>query len=128
MQVTLYVRCLTCWTPAIIAVEVERHLPPAVTATCPACGADKLMATTGQIVATLTPAQVRHLHVAQKTRTRPNWEQLPLREVLVPKGASRFVQPPTGTGSPAPKGTLNTNGSGSTQPSQGHPRSDDSGR
>jgi len=86
---TIYVlgRCLTCWSITVAPVQVERHLPAAFTAVCTSCGRDRQYAVTGQIYETLAPATVRMLKSAQQRKVRPEWEQIPLVEALMPKAA-----------------------------------------
>ena len=84
---TIYVlgRCLTCWTMAIAPVTVERHLPAAFTAVCARCDRERQFAVTGQVYNALAPATLRMLRSAQQRKVRPEWEQIPLVEALMPK-------------------------------------------
>ena len=109
---TIYVlgRCLTCWAMTVAPVNVERHLPAAFTAVCAGCKRERQFAVTGQVYNTLSPATLRKLKGAQERKVRPEWEQIPLVEALMPKdgpapspGAiSQFHRPSRSINDPGP--------------------------
>jgi len=83
---TIYVlgRCLACWAMTVAPVQVERHLPAAFKAVCARCGCERQYAVTGQVYNTLSAATLRQLKGAQQRKVRPDWEQLPLVDALIP--------------------------------------------
>jgi hypothetical protein len=103
-------RCLTCWGLTVVPVKVERHLPAAFTAACANCARDRQFAVTGQVYSSLSTATLKKLKTAQERKVRPEWEQIPLVEALMPKdraapapgNVSQFHQPARATNDPGP--------------------------
>jgi hypothetical protein len=117
---TIYVvgRCLTCWGMTVAPASVERHLPAAFAAVCAPCGRDREFAVTGQVYSSLSQATLRKLKSAQERKARPEWEQIPLVEALIPKDGP---SPAPGETHAYQKGVApiaNKKGSGSTRPRQ----------
>ena len=69
----------------VAPVSIERHLPAAFTAVCAGCRRERQFAVTGQVYNSLSAATLRKLKSAQERKVRPEWEQIPLVEALMPK-------------------------------------------